>query len=136
MAEKLPVSRLQRDLSDSTILRNQGMAIGHSLLALRSSLNGLSRLDPDPETMAAELEAHWEVLAEPVQVMLRKLGLPNPYEALKKLTRGKTLTRNDYQHFIRSLRIPAAEKERLLELTPAGYTGLAIQLVDQFIPKP
>jgi adenylosuccinate lyase len=136
MAEKLPVSRLQRDLSDSTILRNQGMAIGHSLLALRSSLNGLSRLDPDPETMAAELEAHWEVLAEPVQVMLRKLGLPNPYEALKKLTRGKTLTRDDYQHFIRSLRIPAAEKERLLELTPAGYTGLAIQLVDQFIPKP
>ena len=136
MAEKLPVSRLQRDLSDSTILRNQGLAIGHSLLALRATLNGLSRLDPDPETMAAELEAHWEVLAEPVQVMMRKLTLPNPYEALKKLTRGKTLTRKDYQRFIRSLRIPADVKERLLALTPSGYTGLAENLVEQFIPKP
>lgn len=136
MAEKLPVSRLQRDLSDSTILRNQGMAIGYSLLALRSSLNGLSRLDPDPETMAAELEAHWEVLAEPVQVMMRKLGLPNPYEALKKLTRGKTLKQKDYQRFIRSLRLPAQVKEKLIALTPSGYTGLAENLVDQFIPKP
>lgn len=136
MAEKLPVSRLQRDLSDSTILRNQGMAIAYSLLALRSSLNGLSRLDPDPETMAAELESHWEVLAEPVQVMMRKLGLPNPYEALKKLTRGKTLTQKDYQHFIRSLRLPADAKEKLLALSPAGYTGLAQNLVEQFIPKP
>ena len=135
MAEKLPVSRLQRDLSDSTILRNQGLAIGHSLLALRSTLNGLSRLDPDPETMASELDAHWEVLAEPVQVMMRKLSLPNPYEALKKLTRGKTLTRKDYQRFIRSLRIPADVKERMLALTPATYTGIAEQLVDQFIPK-
>jgi len=136
MAEKLPVSRLQRDLSDSTILRNQGQAIGYSLLALKSTINGLSRLDPDPETMTSELESHWEVLAEPVQVMMRKLSLPNPYEALKKLTRGNTLSKKDYQRFIRSLRIPAEVRERLLVLTPATYTGLAENLVNQFIPKP
>jgi adenylosuccinate lyase len=136
MAEKLPVSKLQRDLSDSTVLRIQGQAIAYSLLALKSTLNGLNRLDPDTEKMTAELEEHWELLAEPVQVLLRKCGHPNPYEALKKFTRGQRISREDFQRFIKSLKVSEDIKEKMLSLRPGSYTGLAENLVDQFIPKP
>jgi adenylosuccinate lyase len=136
MAEKLPVSKLQRDLSDSTVLRNQGQALAYSLLAIKSTLNGLSRLHPDEAQTRSELESHWELLAEPVQVMLRKCGHPNPYEALKKFTRGQSLGKEDFQQFIKGLKIPADIKNNMLALRPDTYTGLAESLVDQFIPKP
>ena len=128
LADKLPVSRWQRDLSDSTALRNVGVALGHSLLAWRSCLRGLEKLEPDPKRMAEDLEANWEVLAEPVQTVMRRFGVPNAYEQLKTLTRGKRITREGLAEFIRDLQIPEAEKQRLLELTPGTYTGKAAEL--------
>ena len=128
LADKLPVSRWQRDLSDSTALRNVGVALGHSLLAWRSCLRGLEKLEPDPKRLANELEANWEVLAEPIQTVMRRYGVPNAYEQLKVLTRGKGITREGLTEFIRGLPIPEAEKQRLLELTPGTYTGKAAEL--------
>jgi adenylosuccinate lyase len=125
LADKLPVSRWQRDLSDSTALRNVGNALGHTLLACNACLRGLGRLEADPARMAADLEANWEVLAEPVQQVMRKHGVPGAYEKLKALTRGKRLERRALAAFIRSLPIPADAKRRLLALTPATYVGLA-----------
>jgi adenylosuccinate lyase len=125
LADKLPVSRWQRDLSDSTALRNVGNALGHTLLACNACLRGLGRLEADPARMAADLEANWEVLAEPVQQVMRKHGVPEAYEKLKALTRGKRLERRALAAFIRSLPIPADAKRRLLALTPATYVGLA-----------
>lgn len=127
-AEKLPVSRWQRDLTDSTVLRNVGVAIGHSLLAYESFLKGLSKLEADAERMQQELDDNWEVLAEAVQTTMRRYGLPSPYEQLKAMTRGKRLDREQLRQFIRGLHLPDAAKKRLLELTPAGYTGLATRL--------
>ena len=128
LADKLPVSRWQRDLSDSTALRNAGVALGHTLLAYGSSLRGLGKLEADAARMAGDLEANWEVLAEPVQQVMRKHGVPDAYEKLKALTRGKRLDRQQLAAFVRSLPIPAAAKKRLLALTPAGYTGFAAEL--------
>jgi adenylosuccinate lyase len=128
LADKLPVSRWQRDLSDSTALRNAGVALGHTLLAYGSCLRGLGKLEADAARMAADLEANWEVLAEPVQQVMRKHGVPDAYEKLKALTRGKRLDRQQLAAFVRSLPIPAAAKKRLLALTPAGYTGFAAEL--------
>ena len=128
LADKLPVSRWQRDLSDSTALRNVGVAIGHSLLAWRSCLRGLDGLEADPKRMAEDLDANWEVLAEPVQTVMRRFGVPNAYEQLKALTRGKRITREGLAEFVRALPIPEAEKQRLLELTPGSYTGKAAEL--------
>ena len=128
LADKLPVSRWQRDLSDSTALRNVGVAIGHSLLAWRSCLRGLDGLEADPKRLADDLEANWEVLAEPVQTVMRRFGVPNAYEQLKALTRGKRITREGLAEFVRALPIPEAEKQRLLELTPGSYTGKAAEL--------
>ena len=125
LAEKLPVSRWQRDLSDSTALRNAGVALGHSLLAWRSCLRGLERLEPDPARIAADLDANWEVLAEPIQTVMRRYGVANAYEQLKALTRGKEITREALQTFIRGLAIPEADKQRLLALTPSTYIGKA-----------
>jgi adenylosuccinate lyase len=130
LATKLPVSRLQRDLSDSSALRNIGVAIGHSLLALQSALRGLGKLDVDQETLRNDLEGAWEVLAEAVQTVLRKVGHPGAYEKLKELTRGTAITRDELQAFIRSLELPPADRERLLSLTPATYTGLAGKLAE------
>ncbi|MGH8292227.1 MAG: adenylosuccinate lyase [Gammaproteobacteria bacterium] len=127
-AEKLPISRWQRDLTDSTVLRNLGVAIGHSLLAYESFLKGLSKLEADAERMRQELDDNWEVLAEAVQTVMRRYGLPSPYEQLKAMTRGKRLDREQLQQFIRELKLPDAAKKRLLELTPASYTGLAARL--------
>ena len=128
LADKLPVSRWQRDLSDSTALRNAGVALGHSLLAWRSCLRGLEKLEADPKRLADELEANWEVLAEPIQTVMRRYGVQDAYEQLKALTRGKGITRERLAEFIRGLPIPEAEKERLLQLTPGAYTGKAAEL--------
>jgi len=128
LADKLPVSRWQRDLSDSTALRNAGVALGHTLLAHGACLRGLGKLEADPARMAEDLEANWEVLAEPVQQVMRKHGVPDAYEKLKALTRGKRLDRRQLAAFVRALPIPAAAKKRLLALTPAAYTGLAADL--------
>ncbi|MDH4191006.1 MAG: adenylosuccinate lyase [Betaproteobacteria bacterium] len=128
LADKLPVSRWQRDLSDSTALRNLGNALGHSLLAWNSCLRGLGKLDADPKRLAADLDANWEVLAEPIQQVMRRYGVPDAYEKLKALTRGRRIGRKDLAVFIRKLPIPQTAKRRLLALTPASYTGLAARL--------
>jgi adenylosuccinate lyase len=128
LADKLPVSRWQRDLSDSTALRNAGVALGHTLLAYGACLRGLGKLEADAGRMAEDLEANWEVLAEPVQQVMRKHGVPDAYEKLKALTRGKRLDRRQLAAFVRALPIPHAAKKRLLALTPAAYTGLAADL--------
>jgi adenylosuccinate lyase len=128
LAEKLPVSRLQRDLTDSTVLRNIGGAFAYSLLACKSTLKGLSRVKVNTDRLDADLEDAWEVLAEPVQTVMRKAGIENPYEQLKALTRGKAISRETLQDFVRSLDLPAADKVRLLEMTPRGYVGLAARL--------
>src|SRR2546429_158996 len=128
LSEKLPVSRWQRDLSDSTVLRNIGVALGHSLLAYESCLKGLSKLEADPARMLEDLEANWEVLGEAVQTVMRRYGLPDPYEQLKALTRGKRVDGEAMRAFIRGLALPEADKARLLKLTPAGYIGKAAEL--------
>jgi adenylosuccinate lyase len=127
-SEKLPVSRWQRDLSDSTVLRNIGVALGHSLLAWESCLKGLGKLEADPARMLEDLEANWEVLAEAVQTVMRRHGLPDPYEQLKALTRGRRVDGEAMRAFIRGLALPDADKARLLKLTPAGYIGKAAEL--------
>jgi adenylosuccinate lyase len=128
LAEKLPVSRWQRDLSDSTALRNAGVALGHTLLAHTACLKGLAKLEADPKRLAADLDANWEVLGEAIQQVMRRHGVPDGYEKLKAMTRGKRLDRARFASFIRGLPIPAAAKKRLLALTPAKYTGLAASL--------
>ena len=127
-AEKLPISRWQRDLTDSTVLRALGTAFGHTLVALESLAKGLGKLTVNAERLAADLDASWEVLAEAVQTVMRRYGLPEPYEQLKALTRGQGITRESMRRFIEGLDLPAATKQRLLELTPGGYTGLAATL--------
>ncbi len=122
---KLPISRWQRDLTDSTVLRALGTAFGHTLVALDSLAKGIGKLQIDPARLDADLDASWEVLAEAVQTVMRRHGLPNPYEQLKALTRGQGITRGSMRAFIETLDLPAADKQRLLELTPATYTGLA-----------
>ncbi len=128
LAEKLAVSRWQRDLSDSTALRTTGTAFGHALIAGHSLLQGLDRLEANPERIAQDLEHAWEVLAEPVQTVMRRYGIENPYEQLKALTRGKSITREALLEFIAGLDIPEAVKTQLLELTPAAYTGNAAEM--------
>jgi adenylosuccinate lyase len=128
LAEKLPTSRWQRDLTDSTVLRNVGVGLGHSLLALDSLTRGLSKLKVNHERLAEDLEANWEVLAEAVQTVMRRYGVENPYEQLKALTRGKGITREGLKEFITSLDIPIEAKRRLLKLTPATYLGKAAEL--------
>jgi len=126
LAAKLPVSRWQRDLTDSTVLRNLGVAFGYSLLAYDSCLRGIGKLEVDRNRIAQDLDANWEVLAEPIQTVMRRYGVANPYEKLKELTRGKHgMTRETLAEFIRSLSIPDEAKKQLLALTPAGYTGNA-----------
>ncbi|MDD3352797.1 adenylosuccinate lyase [Zoogloea sp.] len=128
LADKLPVSRMQRDLTDSTVLRNMGVAFGYAVLAYDSCLRGLGKLEAEPARLAADLDACWEVLAEPIQTVMRRYAVPNPYEQLKELTRGKGITREALQQFIATLAIPEAEKARLLAMTPASYIGKAAEL--------
>jgi adenylosuccinate lyase len=128
MANKLPISRWQRDLTDSTVLRNIGVGFGYSLLAYESLLTGLGKLEINEEAIAADLDAAWEVLAEPIQTVMRRFGVQNAYEQLKEATRGKTVLASDLQKLIAGLDIPAADKARLLAMTPASYIGKAAAL--------
>jgi adenylosuccinate lyase len=128
LADKLPVSRMQRDLTDSTVLRNMGVAFGYAVLAYDSCLRGLGKLEAEPARLAADLDACWEVLAEPIQTVMRRYGIENPYEQLKELTRGKGITKEALQEFIGTLAIPEAEKARLMQMTPGSYTGKAAEL--------
>ena len=131
LADKLPVSRMQRDLTDSTVLRNMGVAFGYAVLAYDSCLRGLGKLEAEPARLAADLDACWEVLAEPIQTVMRRHAVPNPYEQLKELTRGKGITREALQQFIGTLAIPEADKARLLQMTPASYIGKAAELAQR-----
>ena len=128
LSEKLPVSRWQRDLTDSTVLRNIGVAFGYTLLAYDSCLRGLNKLETNPERLAADLDATWEVLAEPVQTVMRRYAVENAYEQLKELTRGKGITKAALQEFVEGLAIPREAKDLLLTMTPANYTGIAAKL--------
>lgn len=128
MSEKLPISRLQRDLTDSTVTRNIGTAFGYSLLAYGSCLNGLGKLEVDPVRIAADIDDAWELLAEPIQTVMRRHGVSGAYEQLKDMTRGKGITREALHEFIPGLQIPDDAKERLLALTPSTYIGLAEKL--------
>ena len=128
MAEKLPVSRMQRDLTDSTVLRNIGVGFGYALLAYDSCLRGLNKLEVNAARLEQDLDANWEVLAEPVQTVMRRYGIENPYEQLKELTRGKGITKEALREFIGTLAIPQEAKDLLLAMTPANYTGIAAQL--------
>jgi adenylosuccinate lyase len=122
---KLPISRWQRDLTDSTVLRALGTAFGHTLIALDALARGLGKLNVAPERLAADLDASWEVLAEAVQTVMRRYGLPEPYEQLKALTRGHGITRDALREFVAALDLPAEARTRLLGLAPGTYTGLA-----------
>ncbi|MYE53957.1 MAG: adenylosuccinate lyase [Chloroflexi bacterium] len=129
LATKLPVSRLQRDLTDSSAMRNLGPAIGHSLVGLKSAMRGLRQVAVDESLLAAELDDAWEVLAEAVQTVMRKQGGEDAYELLKGFTRGQDITKDDLRAFVSGLKLPSSDKKRLTALTPAGYTGIAAELV-------
>jgi len=131
LSQKLPISRWQRDLTDSTVLRNVGVAVGYTILGYDSLLRGLGKLEVNRTALAEDLDAAWEVLAEPIQTVMRRYALPNPYERLKELTRGKGITKEAIQQFIGTLEIPDAEKKRLLEMTPANYIGNACELASR-----
>lgn len=126
LAMKLPISRWQRDLSDSTVQRVLGVGYAHSVIAYQATLKGISKLEVNEKSLLDELNANWELLAEPIQTVMRRYAIPNPYEKLKELTRGKRVTREDMQAFIDSLELPEDEKQRLKQLTPATYIGNAV----------
>jgi len=129
LSDKLPISRWQRDLTDSTVLRNMGVAVGYALLGYDSCLRGLNKLEANPQRLAEDLNANWEVLAEPIQTVMRRYGVPNPYEQLKELTRGKQgITKEHLHGFIMGLKIPDEAKQQLLALTPHNYIGRAVAL--------
>ena len=132
LAQKLPISRWQRDLTDSTVLRNLGVGLGYCAIAYASTLKGISKLEVNEAHLLAELNQNWEVLAEPIQTVMRRYGIEKPYEKLKELTRGKRVDQQTMQQFIDGLAIPEEEKARLKQLTPATYIGAAIQLVEAF----
>jgi len=125
LSQKLPISRWQRDLTDSTVLRNMGVALGYAVLGYDSLLKGLDKLEINEAALADDLDSAWEVLAEPIQTVMRRYALPNPYERLKELTRGKAITAESIRAFIATLELPEAEKARLLAMTPGSYTGKA-----------
>ena len=132
LAEKLPISRWQRDLTDSTVLRNMGLGLGFSLLGYSACMRGLNKLEPNPQALQADLQATWDLLAEPIQTVMRRYGVPNPYEQLKELTRGKGgVSREELQVFIRQLAIPQAAQDELLALTPWTYLGKAQNLAER-----
>jgi adenylosuccinate lyase len=128
LSEKLPISRWQRDLTDSTVLRNMGVALGYTALAYHSLGLGLAKVELNQEAISTDLDAAWEVLAEPIQTVMRRYGVQGAYEQLKEVTRGKVVRAQDLHGLIRSLDIPPAEQERLLAMTPASYVGKAAEL--------
>jgi len=127
LSMKLPISRWQRDLTDSTVLRNLGVGFAHSLIAYQSLIKGLNKLEINADVINADLNSSWEVLAEPIQTVMRRYGIENPYEKLKELTRGKTITQQAFQEFIRTLDIPENARDQLLTLTPHNYIGNAVE---------
>ncbi|MCG3722515.1 adenylosuccinate lyase [Vibrio cincinnatiensis] len=131
LAQKLPISRWQRDLTDSTVLRNLGVGVGYAVIAYSSTLKGISKLEVNRDALLAELDKNWEVLAEPVQTVMRRYGIEKPYEKLKELTRGKRVDGEAMRQFIDGLALPQEEKDRLKQMTPASYIGYAIELTDQ-----
>lgn len=131
LAAKLPVSRWQRDLTDSTVLRNLGVGIGYALIAYQSTMKGISKLEVNENNLRDELDHNWEVLAEPIQTVMRRYGIEKPYEKLKELTRGKRVTAEDMSIFIDKLALPEEEKTRLKTMTPANYIGYAVEMVDK-----
>jgi adenylosuccinate lyase len=135
MAEKLPISRWQRDLTDSTVLRNLGSGLAYSLIAYQSVLKGLSKLELNRDALAKDLDASWEVLAEPIQTIMRKYDIPEPYEKLKSLTRGQTFDPEQIKALIEPLDMPAAAKEQILAMTPGHYIGVAVELVDRLLAE-
>ena len=135
MAEKLPISRWQRDLTDSTVLRNLGSGLAYSLIAYQSVLKGLSKLELNRDALAKDLDASWEVLAEPIQTIMRKYDIPEPYEKLKSLTRGQTFDPEQIKALIEPLDMPAAAKEQRLAMTPGHYIGVAVELVDRLLAE-
>ena len=128
MARKLAISRMQRDLTDSTTLRNMGVGFGYTLIAIRSTMKGLNKLELNEERLKEDLDHNWEVLAEPIQTVMRKVGMDHPYERLKELTRGRRVDAQIMQEFVKALPLPEKDKARLLKLTPAKYTGIAEKL--------
>ncbi|MDY0191197.1 MAG: adenylosuccinate lyase [Desulfuromonas sp.] len=130
LATKLPISRLQRDLTDSTVLRNMGVGFGYSMIAYHSALKGLSKLQLNEVKLANDLDQAWEVLAEPIQTVMRKAGIANPYEKLKELTRGHKITKEIIHDFVSGLDLPEQDKQRLLDMSPASYVGLAPEIAD------
>ena len=133
LAEKLPVSRWQRDLTDSTVIRNMGVGFGYSLLAFTSTLKGISKLEVNAAKLAADLDNSWEVLAEPIQTVMRRYGIPEPYEKLKALTRGQAITQEVLQAFIATLDLPEPVIAQLQALTPATYVGMAEKLTHNWL---
>ena len=131
LGQKLPISRWQRDLTDSTVLRNLGVGLGYALIAYASTLKGISKLEVNEQHLRDELDQNWEVLAEPIQTVMRRYGIEKPYEKLKELTRGKRVTGEAMRKFIDGLSLPEAEKARLKEMTPASYIGYAVELVEK-----
>lgn len=131
LAQKLPISRWQRDLTDSTVLRNLGVGFGHALIAYQATLKGISKLQVNEESLAVELDNNWEVLAEPVQTVMRRYGIEKPYEKLKDLTRGKRVNGDSMREFINNLELPEQAKEELRQLTPASYIGRAVSFIDE-----
>lgn len=131
LGQKLPISRWQRDLTDSTVLRNLGIGLGYALIAYASTLKGISKLEVNEQHLRDELDQNWEVLAEPIQTVMRRYGIEKPYEKLKELTRGKRVTGEAMREFIGSLSLPEAEKARLKEMTPESYIGYAVELVEK-----
>lgn len=130
LSMKLPISRLQRDLSDSTVLRNMGVGFGYSMIACKSTHKGISKLTLNEQNLSKDLDDAWEVLAEPIQTMMRKAGIEKPYEKLKELTRGQKINQETIQKFVAGLDLKKEDKQRLLEMTPASYTGIASKIVD------
>ena len=131
LASKLPVSRWQRDLTDSTVLRNLGVGLGYALIAYQSTMKGLNTLEVNEQHLLDELDQNWEVLAEPIQTVMRRYGIEKPYEKLKELTRGKRVTAEGMKQFIDGLALPESEKERLKAMTPANYIGYAVSFIDE-----
>ncbi len=130
LSGKLPISRLQRDLTDSTVLRNMGVGFGYSIIAYKSTLKGISKLKLNEQHLADDLNNAWEVMAEPIQTVMRKAGIEKPYEKLKELTRGNVIDRETIRQFVEGLDLDSADKQRLLDMTPASYTGIASRIVD------
>ncbi|ARD45835.1 adenylosuccinate lyase [Colwellia sp. PAMC 21821] len=131
LAQKLPISRWQRDLTDSTVLRNLGVGFAHALIAYQATRKGISKLQVNEANLSAELDSNWEVLAEPIQTVMRRYGIEKPYEKLKELTRGKRVNGDSMREFIMTLELPEAAKAQLCEMTPASYIGRAVEFIDE-----